>query len=266
MMRTLCVLIAATLFASCTPKSVTTSPPIGEWTPLFNGENLDGWIVKISGYPMGENYGNTFRVEDGMIQVAYDEYGDFGRQFGSLFYHQPFSHYRLRLEYRFVDDQAAGGPTWGFRDSGIQFHSPDPESMLQAQEFPISVELNLIGNGPDGDRTTGNLCSPGSHVMIDGTLFTENCGATSRVVILGDEWATAEIEVWGNERITHSINGTIVATYDQPHFDEASPDAQRLLAAGVDASMGAGYISLQSNSHPIHFRNIEIMVLDPQDL
>ena len=40
------------------------SKPKG-WIKLFNGKNLDGWTVKIKDHPVNDNFGNTFRVENG---------------------------------------------------------------------------------------------------------------------------------------------------------------------------------------------------------
>ncbi len=79
------------------------------WVPLFNGKDLDGWKVKIKGYNLGDNYGDTFRVENGVLKVSYDHYAKFDQKFGHLFYKTPFSHYKLRVEYRFVGDQCPGG-------------------------------------------------------------------------------------------------------------------------------------------------------------
>lgn len=257
------------LFLSCTPAAPEPPPQDdaaeADWISLFNGRDLDDWIVKIAGHELGDNYGNTFRVEDGLLKVSYDQYDQFDRQFGSLFYKDPFSHYRLRVEYRFVGEQAAGGPVWGLRDSGVQMHSPAPETMTMEQEFPISVEVNLIGGTGSGDRPTGNVCTPGTHVVVDDELFTENCGATSTRTIHGDEWVTIEAEVRGGSSIKHIVNGEVVAAYEQPQLDEASPDARRLLASGADKMLREGYISLQSNSHPIEFRKIEILLLDPDE-
>ncbi len=58
--------------------------------------------MKIHHYESGENFGNTFRVEDGIIKVRYDEYGPFNDRFGHLYYKVPFSYYHLKFEYRFV--------------------------------------------------------------------------------------------------------------------------------------------------------------------
>ena len=64
-----------------------------EWKPLFNGKNLDGWTPKIRGYDLGENFGDTFRVEDGLLKVRYDAYDQFNERFGHLFYEREYSHY-----------------------------------------------------------------------------------------------------------------------------------------------------------------------------
>jgi hypothetical protein len=78
------------------------------WQPLFNGKDLEGWTPKITGYPVGENFGDTFRVTDGVRRVVYDKYDNFGGRFGHLFFKTPFSHYLLRIEYRFVGAVSGG--------------------------------------------------------------------------------------------------------------------------------------------------------------
>ena len=84
-----------------------------DWIQAFNGKNLDGWVMKIAGYPLGENYGNTFRVENGLLKAAYDQYPEFANKFGHIFYKTKFSHYIVAAEYRFVGEQAKGGPVVG---------------------------------------------------------------------------------------------------------------------------------------------------------
>ncbi len=249
--------------ASDKPKSQSQGQDVGrEWISLFNGENLDGWIVKIAGREAGDNYGNTFRVEGGVLKVAYDEYDSFDRQFGSLFTKEKFSNYRLRAECRFVGEQAPGGPEWGFHDSGIQLHSQPPGTMLKEQEFPISVEINLVGRAGELGRMTGNVCTPGTHIVMNGELFTGHCATTSSVSVEGDQWVTIEAEVRGSSSIKHFVNGEIVAEYSQPQLDESSTDAQNLISAGWSRAVSEGHISIQSNSHPIEFRKIEIQPID----
>jgi hypothetical protein len=88
------------------------------WIALFNGKDLNDWKIKITGHPLGENYKNTFRVENGILKVSYAEYDTFRGEFGHIFYKTPFSHYKLRVEYRFTGEQVPGGPSWGLRNSG----------------------------------------------------------------------------------------------------------------------------------------------------
>ena len=91
--------------------SAACSAPSDEeaWIELFNGQDLDDWTVKIRGYPAGENYADTFRVEDGLMTARYDEYdGEYNDRFGHIFHKTPFSHYRILVEYRFIGEQAPG--------------------------------------------------------------------------------------------------------------------------------------------------------------
>ena len=234
----------------------------GQWIPLFNGENLDGWTAKIKGYELGENFGNTFRVEKGVLKVAYDQYDRFNNRFGHLFYKKSFSHYILRVEYRFVGEQLPDGPRWAFRNSGIMIHGQAPETMGKDQNFPVSIEVQLLGGGGRGERPTANLCTPGTHVVMDGKLVTRHCISSRSKTYHGDQWVTVEVEVHGNRLIRHKVNGESVLEYSQPRLDGRDPDARRLLEAGVPKMLTGGTISLQSESHPIEFRKVELLVLE----
>ena len=160
------------------------------WIPLFNGKDLDGWKPKIKGYDLGENYGNTFRVENGLLKVSYDRYSQFDGKFGHLFYKSPFSHYRLRVEYRFVGGQCKGGPSWAFRNSGIMIHGQSPESMRKDQDFPVSIEVQLLGGTGRGDRPTGNVCTPGTNIVMRDRLITQHCTNSHSKTYQGDEWVS----------------------------------------------------------------------------
>lgn len=234
----------------------------GNWVPLFNGKNLDGWTPKITGYELGENFGNTFRVEDGLLKVRYDAYQKFAGRFGHLFCEQPFSHYRLRVEYRFVGEQTPGGPGWAWRNSGIMIHGQSPESMTLKQDFPISIEVQLLGGHPTGKRSTANLCTPGTNVEMHGKLHTPHCTNSNSKTYRGDQWVTVEVEVHGNQVIKHLIDGEVVLQYEHPQLDPRDGGAKRLLDAGQPLQLSGGSISLQSESHPCDFRKVEIMVLD----
>lgn len=232
----------------------------GAWTPIFNGKDLSGWIPKIKGYDLGDNFADTFRVEDGVLKVAYDGYGGkFEGRFGHLFYEKPLSNYKLRLEYRFVAEQLPDAPGWAWRNSGVMIHGQDPKTMGKDQDFPVSCEVQLLGGGPEGERPTANVCTPGTHVVIDGKLVTQHCTNSTSPTFRGDQWVRLEVEVRGG-KVTHRVNDQVVFTYEGIQFDENDAEAKKLLKDGQKAIDG-GSISLQSESHPVEFRNIQLLVL-----
>ncbi|MBK9137945.1 MAG: DUF1080 domain-containing protein [Verrucomicrobia bacterium] len=232
-----------------------------DWIPLFNGKNLDGWTPKITGFDLGDNHLDTYRVENGLLRVVYDRYEKFDGKFGHLFYKDKFSHYRIRVEYRFVGQQTPGGPGWAFRNSGVMLHCQAPESMAKKQEFPVSIEVQLLGGDGTNKRSTANLCTPGTHVVLNGKLHTPHCTDSTSKTYHGDQWVTVEIEVQGHSRIRHLIEGQTVLEYTEPQLDDADADAKRLLAAGAPKLLGEGWISLQAESHPVEFRKVELLPL-----
>lgn len=233
------------------------------WISLFNGRDLEGWTPKIAGYELGDNYANTFRVEDGVLKVSYDGYDGFRERYGHLFYKEKFSSYVLRVEYRFVGEQCPGGPGWAWRNSGVMIHCQAPESMRVDQNFPVSIEVQLLGGNGTDPRSTANLCTPGTNVVIGGKLFTPHCTPSRSKTYHGDQWVTVEIEVHGNDVIRHLIDGEVVLEYEQPQLDENDADARKLIEANHgDKMLREGYIALQSESHPVEFRKVEIRVLD----
>ncbi len=237
-----------------------TDKPAEDWIQLFNGKNLDGWIPKIKGYEVNENFGDTFRVVDGLLTVSYDQYDQFKGRFGHLFYQQPFSHYIIRVEYRFVGDQCAGGPPWAVRNSGIMFHGQSPQTMRKDQDFPVSIEAQLLGGSGAGDRPTNNVCTPGTHIVMAGELITRHCTSSKSETYHGDEWVTAEVEVHGNQRVIHRVNGQVVLEYTNPQLDENDADAAKLIKDG-EKMLASGTISLQAESHPLQFRKVELRKL-----
>jgi hypothetical protein len=233
----------------------------GEWIQLFNGKDLSGWKVKITGYDLDDNFADTFRVEEGVMKVAYDGYDDFGGRFGHIFYEKPFSRYLLRVEYRFTGEQCPGGPGWAFRNSGIMFHGQPPETMEKGQNFPVSIEVQLLGGGGSGERPTANVCTPGTHYVQDGKLVTRHCNNSTSKTFHGDQWVTVELEVRGSELIRHFVNGEKVFEYTEPQLDEGDAQARKLIKDG-DKLLRGGSISLQSESHPIEFRKVELKILE----
>ncbi len=237
----------------------------GPWKQLFNGKDLKDWKVKIRGHELNDNYANTFRVEDGKMVVRYNPDSPFDKMYGHIFYKTPFSHYLLGVEYRFVGQQAKDGEGWAYKNSGIMLHCQAPETMKKDQDFPISIEVQLLGGDATGERTTCNLCTPGTNVVMDGKLVTNHCINSSSKTFRGEEWVRAEVLVLGDSVIKHIVNGDTVLVYEQPQigggavsdFDPAVKIDGKLLSSG--------YISLQSESHPVEFRKVEIMEIKQQE-
>jgi hypothetical protein len=255
------LLLASFIVSQCT-RAVVAEESNGQWLRLFNGKDLTGWTPKIKGYDAGVNYADTFRVEDGVLKVSYDKYdGPFNDRFGNLFYEKPFSNYVLRVEYRFVREQHPGGPSWAWRNSGVMIHGQTPESMLKDQDFVASIEVQFLGGDGKNPRPTANLCTPCTHVVMNGKLFTPHCTNSTSDTYHGDQWVTVEIEVHGNKLIRHKMGGRTVLEYTQPQLDPDDPHARRLLDAGADKLLSDGTISLQAESHPIEFRTVELREL-----
>lgn len=250
---------AIRLFGIALLLTAAASPQEGQkWIQLFNGKNLDGWTPKIKGYDLGDNYQNTFRVENGVMRVSYAGYENWENRFGHIFYRSPFSRYVIAVEYRFTGEQVPGGPGWALRNSGIMVHCQDPKTMLKDQDFPISIEVQLLGGNGTDKRSTANLCTPGTNVVMDGKLVATHCINSSSETFHGGRWVRVEVEVDGDQVITHKVNGQPVLSYQQPqigggsvsNFDPAVKQDGKLLKAG--------YISLQSESHPVEFRKVEL--------
>jgi len=237
----------------------------GEWIQLFNGKDLDDWIVKLNHHALNENYGDTFRVEDGLLKVRYDQYGEFGDRFGHLYYKRPFSHYRLAVEYRFVGSLQRGAPGYAVLNSGVMFHAQDPRTILLDQNWPIAVELQFLAGLPDGKpRPTGCVCTPGTHVVHNGKLTEAHILQSSADTYRPEEWVRAEVIVRGSGRIVHIVNGKAVLEYAQPQIGGG-------VVAGYDPTMfqvgkllSEGFIGLQSEGQPVDFRKVELKMLEPE--
>ncbi|MFY0593805.1 3-keto-disaccharide hydrolase [Roseivirga sp.] len=227
-----------------------------EWIQLFNGKDLDGWTPKITGYDVGENYGNTFRVVDGLLTVSYDKYYRFENRFGHLFYKDKFSDYLLRIEYRFIGEQAEGGEQWALKNSGVMLHAQSPESMNNQQDFPISLEAQFLGGLNNGERPTGSLCTPGTHVDIDNEFTERHCITSNAPTFHGEEWVTIDILVRNNQEIAHIIEGDTIIKYTNPIIGGGVVNNFKESAKADGKELKEGFIALQSESHPIQFRTV----------
>ena len=233
-----------------------------DWIQLFNGRDLTGWTPKFTKHDLGVNLHDTFRVEDGLLKVRYDRWEGFAGEFGHLFYQEPFSYYVIAAEYRFVGEQVKGGPTWALRNNGLMLHAPDPKTMLQDQDFPISIEVQLLGGLTDGKpRTTANLCTPGTNVVMQGKLVTAHCLNSTSQTYDGDGWVRVEVVVHGGDVLRHVVDGATVLEYTQPQIGGGNV-APVDPAVKVDGTMlTGGYIAVQAETAPTDFRKVELLNL-----
>jgi len=230
---------------------------------LFNGKDLKDWRIKIRLHEYGENYANTFRVEDGLLKVRYDGYNDFNQQYGHIGYKTPFSYYLLKVEYRFVGEQANGGEGWAWRNSGAMLHGQEPSTMLKDQDFPISIEGQMLGGDGVKPRTTSNLCTPGTNVMLKNELYTPHCLSSNSKTYDGDQWVTAEFLVLGDSIVQHILDKHVVLQYEKPQIGGGNVENYDPKEKIDGKRLEQGYIYLQSESHPIDFRKVELYDLSP---
>jgi hypothetical protein len=237
------------------------SVPASRWQTLFNGRNLDGWVVKLAGHEVGDNYGDTFRVENGVIRVMYDKYPDgFGARFGHLFWKEKLSHYVLSLEYRFFGEQVKGGPSYAKLNSGVMVHSQAPETIRKDQDWPISVEAQFLAGG----RTTMNVCTPGTEIHRNGQMVKAHCTNSKSKIYPDDAWVKVEVEVVGGERVRHWIDGEVVLEYEKPMMGGGVANGYDPAVRQDGKILTEGYIGLQAESQPVEFRNIRLLDLSRQ--
>lgn len=261
-MKKILILACTVLCLAACSSGNHSSSKKDEWKQLFNGKDLNDWLVKIRGYDLNNNYANTFRVNDGILQVRYDGYKDFKEQFGHIYYKNPFSNYHLRIEYRFTGNWLHDTPGWAYRNSGIMFHCQNPKTIGKDQDFPISIEYQLLGGLKEGEpRSTGNMCSPGTDIVYEGKIDSRHCISSTSKTYYGDQWVTAELIVYNDSIIKHIINGDTVMTYSKPRVfgGNVSGDNAGIKKDGMP--LKSGWISLQSEGSPIDFRKVEIKEL-----
>ena len=246
----------------CATNVMGQKSTVESWETMFNGKDLTGWTPKIRYAAAGENVKNTFRVVDEKLVVSYDQYDSFNEQFGHLFYNKKFSYYRIKLQYRFTGEQAKDGPGWAYRNSGIMIHGQSPESIGKDQDFPVSIEVQLLGGNGKEKRTTCNLCTPGTNVVMNGKVFTPHCINSTSDTYHGDQWVTAEVIVLGDSIVQHFANDKMVLSYEKPQIGGGNVSGQENIFGTSGQLLTEGTISLQSESHPVEFKSIKILNLE----
>ena len=254
-MKPLFLLLATTSIASAE----------NPWIPLFNGKDLSGRTPKICKHPLGENFADTFKVEDGIIKVSCDAYGKFDQQYGHLYSDIAYSHYIQRMEYRFEGKMMDDAPGYVNLNSGVMIHSQSPQNMRQDLSFPVSLEYQFLADEGKGVRPTGNVCTPGTNIEMDGKLITYHIVQSTSPTFPAEEWVKVEIEVHGSEEIIYRTNGVEVLRFRKPRLDPGNrvESAEALVKAGSPKILAFGHIALQAEGRPVWFRNIELKSLEP---
>ncbi|MES2996974.1 MAG: DUF1080 domain-containing protein [Verrucomicrobiota bacterium] len=252
-------LLAAVLFSATT--AMADERP---WVSLFNGKDLSGWTAKFAGHPLGVNPHDTFRVEDGILKVSYAGYDKFAGQFGHLYSNIAYSHYTLRMEYRFEGKMMGDAPGYVNLNSGVMIHSQSPQSMSLKQAFPCSLEFQFLADEGKGKRATGNVCTPGTLIEVNGKLITQHIVESTAPTFPADEWVKIEVEVRGSDLVIHRVNGKEVLRYQRPQLDPKGAVAPSgdLIRAGARRALDFGHIALQAEGQSVWFRNIELKPLD----
>ena len=252
------IVLISVLF-SCSQKQSKDSE---NWIQLFNGKDLNDWQAKFKGYELGYNLNNTFRVENGILRVCYADWDKWAGEYGHLFYKDEFSHFKLRVEYRFVGEQVVGAPSWAYRNNGLMIHGQSSESMEIDQDYPVSIEVQLLGGSGKGEFPTMNVCTPGTNIEMDGKLIEQHCNPSKSKTFNGDKWVTVEVEVHGGDIIRHFVNGKEVLHYEKPQLDPKDQYYEKLVPEVGNIFLSKGTISIQAESSPTDFRKIELLVLE----
>ncbi|MDX1908669.1 MAG: DUF1080 domain-containing protein [Bacteroidia bacterium] len=256
------VLLIALALSTMAPAPLTPETDQGGWISLFNGKNLDGWTPKVAGYAPGVNAGNVFRAEDGVLKIAYDQYGNqFANQFGHIFYRDTFSYFILRMQYRFVGEMLPDAPGYCYRNSGVMFHSEGPDDMALDQYWPVSLETQLLSSTDSVQQTTANMCTPGTTVHLNGKFTDEHCIASDSGHFPDSVWIDLEIVVQGSGATHHIINGDTVLSFTKPQLGGYLLPADYPMPPGT--VLRSGYIALQAEGQPIEFRKIRLKKLRP---
>jgi hypothetical protein len=96
---------------------------------------------------------------------------------------------------------------------------------------------------------------------MDGKLITQHCVNSKSETYHGEQWVRAEVEVNGSGKIKHFVNGALVLEYEQPQIGGGNVSGHDPAVKKDGTLLEGGSISLQSESHPVEFRKVELLNL-----
>ena len=77
------------------------------------------------------------------------------------------------------------------------------------------MEVQFLADEGKGKRATGNVCTPGTNLELDGKLVTKHIIESSAPTFPPEEWVKVEVEVWPTSMVYEK--GTRIRLDVQPH-------------------------------------------------
>jgi hypothetical protein len=209
--------------------------PAGEFRDLFNGKDLDGWVVDG---PKKDKDGNPmWSVEDGAIVGL-------GKAFGFLRYdREQFGDFVLRVEYRFP----VPGDKKHQNNSGLGIRTVpfDPKETKLTRPSYAAYEVQLLDDAgqPPSPHGTGSLY--------------RYLAPTANPVKPSPEWNAVEVECLG-PRLRVRVNGAKVLDADQNDIPDLKDKDRPARAPAPKDKPLSGYVCVQSHTGRVEFRKVQV--------
>ena len=251
-------LVSLVLITACNQKKESKNDG---FVKLFNGENWDGWYLKIRNgdEEMAEK---VFAIEDGMVHVFKDfpdeyELGTGENGTHGLFYtNKKYSKYILKFEYKWGEKIANNFEQWQY-DAGVYYH------VIDDVIWPTGIEYQVRYDQTKDRNHTGDLIRPKGvdyvwyanedsktylHPKDGGKAEVKRdwmhlASPTKNYNAINDKWNECEIIVMGDQYTIHKLNGDVVNM-------------------AYDLNPSEGIIGFQSETAEIFYRNIFIKEFD----
>jgi hypothetical protein len=267
--------------------SAIAGPNDSVWTQLFNPKDTSlrtNWDIKVRKSALNVDTRNTFRYGiangDTFIDVNYSNWTTYLDGSDELHSHmgykiRPFSYYLLRGEYMVMSTaRPASSPSWANQNNGFMLHSQSVASMNLNQDFPASLEAQLLGpanttsGGGSVSASTMNLCTPGTGFSTTptGTTSSTHCIPSRQGLARAatGAWQKVSALILGDSIHTYYAgpNGTDSAiTYYKPVYLSGGIASPSTLPAN-NTRLTGGYITIQGESAPYRFRRIDVLNLE----
>ncbi|GGF47663.1 glycosyl hydrolase [Echinicola rosea] len=208
----------------------------GEWTKLFNGQNLDGWTTYNK-----ETVGPAWKVEDGVLYLDASNKENWQvNGGGDIVTEKAYDNFHLKLDWKISENG----------NSGIIFLVQELDKYKHS--WNTGPEYQLLDNDghPDGKiekHRTGDL-----YDLIKATEEAENPVG---------EWNTSEIII-DQGKLTFILNGvkTVETTLWDDSWKELIANSKFKNTEGF-GQYQKGKIALQDHGNNIWFKNIMIKEL-----